>query len=269
MKVDVYLGVFQFKITVNIDRHDYKDEFLKSIVQGRQGERLRLARKKDLEINNGKRKYIPGSNESIDRLLDSASEFANDYLDMQGLNFLACLSNYDSQPSNYFTSGKLNDLDKICNGSSIYMAARLLGHPDVVDFLGNLSAEKKSEYFNKAIDEIDMPEIKDAAKFMNENPDLVRDDDYLFGMYCAKKLQDCQKNPIKRTVNKMYTSFKAHKAWISMYHVMTHQCRHKDTEMAKRYVRNTLSFLDTPEFSDMKCAYVDAIANSRHKHLLE
>ena len=262
LQVKHFEGFIDLKFGFTQIPHDFEKEMINSAITGRDGENYRLARENECEVIEGKRVYVRETNESIERLIFEVEGF-KELLDMPSLEKLYCFHNQDAQPSNFFVNGKLHDLDRIKYGNPLYMTARLLSHPSVTDFLETLTETEKREFTQEFVKESDSFSVKQAGNIMFENEELI-DGDYAFMLYAARGA----KEELPGLATDMKLSHNAHKAWISMYHVMTYMGRIGDTTTAKRYLDNAITFLSQPEFSEIKDAYVSAINQSEYAMLL-
>ncbi len=275
MKVRLFEGLVTIWLTFTVPQHDYEKEMLESLVLGRDSDmKTRLAKESEYDIQDGekpedrKRSIVLGVNPVLDDLSEKGRQFISDYLSIEGLEALNCFVDLDAQPSNYFVNGKINDLDKIKYGSPVYTAARLLGHPSVQSFLAGLDGDSEEKFFERYVQESDDHNVKRASESVKNNLGFVRDD-HLFGLYAARKLNAVNASCDDSMAAKLHLSFDAHKAYINAFHVMSYECRADDRDSAVGYLRIALDQLDRPEFMDFREAYVGAIGQSKHAHLLE
>jgi hypothetical protein len=267
LTVKIFEGVVDVKLKFNNPVHDYVSECLTSMVLGRKGELNRLAKRREFREGEDGRTYVAGSNPKIDRLLDEARDFAARYLAPEQLSFLSGFTNLDSQPSNYFINGKINDVDRVNYANSMYMAARLLGHPSAEMFFDSLSPEEKKGFMEKYVEESDHPFIQASRNPLKEGK--LFPDEPLFGLYAARKLQESGVVASDEVLSMMETSFAAHKAWISAGQTLSYCGRVRDPKYAAEYLEVAQKYLDDPRFEDFREAYMDSLSASRHHGVLE
>ena len=267
--MNIFVGMRDVKLMVGIERFDYADEIMRSAILGRPGEINRLACVDEVIEDDGVRRYKCGSNPSLEGLIDATDRFVESYLDPPELRFLHGVTNLDAQPSNYFINGKINDLDRIAYGNSMYMVARLLGHPSVVDFLSRLVDDEQTTFMERLHKETDDLELRWGIEYVQQNPSLVKEGNLLFSLYAARKFLWNTENASQDTFDVMERSFHAHAGWISMYHVLTCKCRMNNYPYARKYLSRGMESLARPEFTEFRESFLAAIGQSIHKDILE